>query len=180
MPKVNVYLPDSLAAAARQAGLPISEICQRALTVALGEMPPAPAEFLTRRSPMTTQSIEERQDDLHRAADAVRYALDPDPVLPARLKPIGAATVAGLIRSTIPAYRDWENKAQEVAGYAAALELLEDLGAPGAVKRVAKRRLEESRDALSAIELPETLGPPREVLDLLAELSDRSHPIAPR
>lgn len=180
MPKVNVYLPDSLASAARQAGLPISEICQRALTLALGEKPPAPTESLSRRSAMTVQSIEERQDDLHRAAEAVRYALDPDPVLPARIKPIGAATVAGLIRSTVPSYRDWENKAQEVASYAAAVDLLEELGAPAAVKRVVQRRLEESREDLSGIELPETLGPPREVLDLLAELSDRSHPIAPR
>jgi ATP-dependent Clp protease ATP-binding subunit ClpC len=35
MPKVNVYLPDDLAAAVRRAGLPVSAICQHALTEAL-------------------------------------------------------------------------------------------------------------------------------------------------
>ncbi|GGM07916.1 Clp protease N-terminal domain-containing protein [Micromonospora yangpuensis] len=35
MPKVNVYLPDDLADAVRQAGLPVSAICQRALEQAV-------------------------------------------------------------------------------------------------------------------------------------------------
>jgi ATP-dependent Clp protease ATP-binding subunit ClpA len=35
MPKINVYLPDDLAAAVRAAGLPVSPICQRALAEAL-------------------------------------------------------------------------------------------------------------------------------------------------
>lgn len=35
MPKINVYLPDDLAAAVREAGLPISPICQRALAEAV-------------------------------------------------------------------------------------------------------------------------------------------------
>jgi ATP-dependent Clp protease ATP-binding subunit ClpA/post-segregation antitoxin (ccd killing protein) len=35
MPKVNVYLPDELAEAVKDAGLPVSSICQRALEVAV-------------------------------------------------------------------------------------------------------------------------------------------------
>ncbi|MEV4282819.1 ATP-dependent Clp protease ATP-binding subunit, partial [Actinoplanes xinjiangensis] len=31
MPKINVYLPDDLAEAVRETGLPVSPICQRAL-----------------------------------------------------------------------------------------------------------------------------------------------------
>lgn len=37
MARVNVYLPDDLAAAAREAGLNVSGIAQAALTVALAE-----------------------------------------------------------------------------------------------------------------------------------------------
>ncbi|MGH2887548.1 MAG: Clp protease N-terminal domain-containing protein, partial [Solirubrobacteraceae bacterium] len=35
MPKINVYLPDELAAAVREAGLSVSPICQRALAEAV-------------------------------------------------------------------------------------------------------------------------------------------------
>ncbi len=52
MPKINVYLPDDLAAAVRDAGIPVSAVCQRALadavvaadgrTSATGDEPPKP------------------------------------------------------------------------------------------------------------------------------------------
>ncbi len=35
MPKINVYVPDDLAEAVRQAGLPVSAVCQRALEMAV-------------------------------------------------------------------------------------------------------------------------------------------------
>ena len=35
MPKINVYLPDDLAEAVRQSGVPVSSICQRALEAAV-------------------------------------------------------------------------------------------------------------------------------------------------
>src|SRR5580700_6600570 len=35
MPKINVYLPDDLAAAVRAAGIPVSPVCQRALADAV-------------------------------------------------------------------------------------------------------------------------------------------------
>src|SRR3954447_7983301 len=35
MPKINVYLPDDLARAVREAGIPISAVCQRALADAV-------------------------------------------------------------------------------------------------------------------------------------------------
>lgn len=38
MPKVNVYLPDDLADAVKDAGLPVSAICQRALELAVRRM----------------------------------------------------------------------------------------------------------------------------------------------
>lgn len=38
MPKINVYLPDELAARVKDAGIPISRICQTALTEALEEI----------------------------------------------------------------------------------------------------------------------------------------------
>jgi ATP-dependent Clp protease ATP-binding subunit ClpA len=38
MPKVNVYLPEDLAAAVRQAGIPVSPVCQRALAEAVRQV----------------------------------------------------------------------------------------------------------------------------------------------
>ena len=38
MPKVNVYLPDELAEAVRQTGVPVSKICQRALEEAVRDV----------------------------------------------------------------------------------------------------------------------------------------------
>lgn len=38
MPKINVYLPDDLAEAVREANLPVSAVCQRALEAALRRM----------------------------------------------------------------------------------------------------------------------------------------------
>ncbi|HZD98902.1 MAG TPA: type II toxin-antitoxin system CcdA family antitoxin, partial [Micromonosporaceae bacterium] len=35
MPKINVYLPDELAEAVKEAGVPVSAICQRALEQAV-------------------------------------------------------------------------------------------------------------------------------------------------
>ena len=35
MPKINVYLPDDLANAVREAGIPVSPVCQKALAEAV-------------------------------------------------------------------------------------------------------------------------------------------------
>src|ERR1700722_2292351 len=35
MPKINVYLPEDLATAVRQSGIPVSPVCQRALAEAV-------------------------------------------------------------------------------------------------------------------------------------------------
>ena len=35
MPKINVYLPDDLADAVKETGLPVSAVCQRALEVSV-------------------------------------------------------------------------------------------------------------------------------------------------
>jgi len=59
MPKINVYLPDELASAVREAGIPISAVCQRALADAVAaadgggsaraEPPPAAAGWQPNR-----------------------------------------------------------------------------------------------------------------------------------
>ena len=51
MPKINVYLPDDLAAAVRAAGLPVSPICQQALAEALRMMEAARAGIEVIRDP---------------------------------------------------------------------------------------------------------------------------------
>jgi ATP-dependent Clp protease ATP-binding subunit ClpC len=51
MPKINVYLPDDLAAAVRAAGLPVSPICQLALAEALRMMEAARAAIEVIRDP---------------------------------------------------------------------------------------------------------------------------------
>jgi ATP-dependent Clp protease ATP-binding subunit ClpA len=51
MPKINVYLPDDLAAAVRAAGLPVSPICQQALAEALRMMEAARAAIEVIRDP---------------------------------------------------------------------------------------------------------------------------------
>src|SRR3954469_880978 len=43
MPKINVYLPDDLAAAVKEAELPVSAICQSALQKAVGDVTSARA-----------------------------------------------------------------------------------------------------------------------------------------
>jgi hypothetical protein len=52
MPKINVYLPEDLAAAVKNAGVPVSSVCQHALAdaVAASGMPAASAQF-TRSGP---------------------------------------------------------------------------------------------------------------------------------
>jgi ATP-dependent Clp protease ATP-binding subunit ClpA len=51
MPKINVYLPDDLAAAVRAAGLPVSPVCQRALAEALRMVEAARAAVEVIRDP---------------------------------------------------------------------------------------------------------------------------------
>ncbi|MFC5949655.1 Clp protease N-terminal domain-containing protein [Pseudonocardia lutea] len=50
MPKINVYLPDDLAAAVKEAGIPVSSVCQQALAEAVaaaGGAPPAGGADMT-------------------------------------------------------------------------------------------------------------------------------------
>jgi ATP-dependent Clp protease ATP-binding subunit ClpC len=51
MPKVNVYLPDDLAAAVREAGIPVSPVCQRALAEAVRTVGAARRAVEAMRSP---------------------------------------------------------------------------------------------------------------------------------
>lgn len=80
MPKINVYLPDDLAAAVRDARLPVSPICQRALAEALRTVGAArrglellrDPEFDPRRHPQIGERIAARMTP--RAASAVDRA----------------------------------------------------------------------------------------------------------
>jgi ATP-dependent Clp protease ATP-binding subunit ClpA len=66
MPKINVYLPDDLADAVRDAGLPVSAICQRALEQAVRRVTAVrqavlsdldPAELTARLSQFTARTV---------------------------------------------------------------------------------------------------------------------------
>ncbi|MCA1837080.1 MAG: hypothetical protein LC721_12455 [Actinobacteria bacterium] len=182
MPKINVYLPQWLADAVRNADMPVSDICQRALAEAVG-----------RKSPMTntgaaapkvewwkSQSYEERAKDLERAAAAIRYGLEPGPTVPVSIRPIGAASALGAIRSADPSLLEWENKAQEVAGWAAAVEGAGEIGAPASVLQLLNEKLAEATAALAAVKVSTRFGAKQEILDVVAELQDRAHPRPPR
>ena len=75
---------------------------------------------------------------------------------------------------------EWESRAQEVAGWAAALEQVTELNAPKAVCELLNEKLEEAKAALAAVNVSERFGPREQVLDLLADLTDRAHPRPPR
>ncbi|WFE28522.1 Clp protease N-terminal domain-containing protein [Solwaraspora sp. WMMD791] len=79
MPKINVYLPDDLADAVRDTGIPVSAVCQQALeqavrrVTAVRAVPPADldAEQLAARLPHLTARL---RDVLLRARDQARAA----------------------------------------------------------------------------------------------------------
>ncbi|NDK91333.1 hypothetical protein GYA93_17355 [Gordonia desulfuricans] len=53
MPKINVYLPDDLALEIKQASLPVSALCQRALRAALDEVNAAPTDRTADEIPLS-------------------------------------------------------------------------------------------------------------------------------
>src|SRR5580700_10736623 len=59
MPKINVYLPDDLAAAVRAAGIPVSPVCQRALADAVRAVSGIRAEIGERLSSRITARLDE-------------------------------------------------------------------------------------------------------------------------
>ena len=182
MPKINVYLPQWLADAVRNADMPVSDICQRALAEAVG-----------RKGPMTnagtsapkvewwkSQPYEERAKDLERAAAAIRYGLEPGPTVPVSVRPIGAASALAALRSADPSLLEWETKAQDVTGWAAAIEVATEVGAPASVLQLLDERLTTAKEALAAVKVSKRFGAKQEILDLVAELQDRAHPRLPR
>lgn len=87
MPKINVYLPDDLAAAVRAAGFAVSPVCQRALADAVRAVAAArktsealrDPEFDPRRLPQIGTRIESRMTPrLHEAIRLARSAAGPD------------------------------------------------------------------------------------------------------
>jgi ATP-dependent Clp protease ATP-binding subunit ClpC len=81
MPKINVYLPDELAAAVRAAGFPVSPVCQQALAEAVRTVTAARTAIEAIRDPRfdpsTVPGIEDRMTSrmtprLRRAVDLAR------------------------------------------------------------------------------------------------------------
>jgi hypothetical protein len=181
MPKINVYLPQWLADAVRDADMAVSDICQRALAEAVG-----------RKNPMTNaaaypkvdwwkgQPYEERMKDLERAAAAIRYALEPGPNVPVIVKPIGAAQALAAIRNADPSLLEWETKAQDVTGWVAAVEVATEVGAPSSVLQLLNEKLDAAKSELDKVKVSGRFGAKQEILDFVAELQERAHPRPPR
>ena len=181
MPKINVYLPQWLADAVRDADMPVSDICQRALTEAVGrKRPMANPDAAAPKVHWTPQPSEERAQDLERAAAAIRYGLEPGPAVPVAIKPIGAALALGELRRADPSLLEWETKAQDVTGWTAAVEVAAEIGAPASVLKLLNTKLAEAQAALGAVKVSTRFGKKQEILDLVAELQDRAHPRPPR
>ena len=182
MPKINVYLPQWLADAVRDTDIPVSDICQRSLADAVGRKRPmsTPAAAAPKAEWWKTQPSEERAKDLERAAAAIRYSLEPGPTVPLIIKPIGAALALSALRSADPSLLEWEHKAQDVSGWAAAVEVAVEVGASNSVLQLLNEKLAEAKAAFDAVKVSDRFGGRHEVLDLVAELQDRAHPRPPQ
>jgi hypothetical protein len=182
MPKINVYLPQWLADAVRDADMAVSDTCQRALAEAVGRKNP-----MTNAAPASpkvewwkSQPYEERMKDLERAAAAIRYALEPGPTVPVIVKPIGAAQALAAIRNADPSLLEWETKAQDVTGWVAAVEVATEVGAPASVLQLLNEKVTAAKSALAAVKVSDRFGAKHEILDFVAELQERAHPRPPR
>jgi len=60
MPKINVYLPDDLAAAVRESGIPVSPVCQKALSEAVRRVKRARRAVKVLRDPRLDQTSASR------------------------------------------------------------------------------------------------------------------------
>jgi hypothetical protein len=180
VPKVNVYLPQWLADVVRATDVPVSEVCQSALAAFVGRTPVMSHPDVKADHAAPLQTVEERAHDLERAAAAIRFNLGDDRTVPLMIKPIGAATALAALKRADKSLIEWELRAQDVAAHAAAVEVAKELGAPRAALKVLEQKLAEARGALAAVKVSSQLGPRGEVLDLLAELTERAHPRPPR
>jgi len=71
MPKINVYLPDALASAVKDAGVPVSAVCQAALSDAVGRVGRTRRGIAALRDPATPAAT------LRQIADGTRKAMTP-------------------------------------------------------------------------------------------------------
>jgi hypothetical protein len=181
MPKINVYLPQWLADAVRDADMAVSDTCQRALAEAVGRKNPMPnAAAYPKVDWWKGQPYEERVKDNERAAAAIRYALEPGSTVPVIVKPIGAAQALAAIRNADPSLLEWETKAQDVTGWVAAIEVATEVGAPAPVLKLLNEKVAAAKSALAAVKVSDTFGAKQEILDFVAELQERAHPRSPR
>lgn len=92
MPKINVYLPDALASAVKDAGVPVSAVCQAALSDAVERI------RQTRRTIAALQAPATPADTLRRIDGATRRRMTPR--LVAALQ-VAATDTAGQARTTV-------------------------------------------------------------------------------
>jgi ATP-dependent Clp protease ATP-binding subunit ClpC len=71
MPKINVYLPDQLAAAVKEAGVPVSAVCQEALTEAVARIRVIRSAIAMLRDPATPANA------LRKIGTAIRTRMTP-------------------------------------------------------------------------------------------------------
>jgi ATP-dependent Clp protease ATP-binding subunit ClpA len=71
MPKINVYLPDALASAVKDAGVPVSAVCQAALSDAVERVGRTRRGIAALRDPATPAAV------LRRIADGTRKRMTP-------------------------------------------------------------------------------------------------------
>src|SRR5580704_7565350 len=104
MPKVNVYLPDDLAAAVREAGLSVSSICQRALADAVRELTAAreaatalrdPAFDVTQEPKVAARLSSAATPRLRRAVDRARGLARPEQLVDTELLLVGVLDESG-------------------------------------------------------------------------------------
>src|SRR5579863_8617821 len=102
MPKINVYLPDALASAVKAAGVPVSAVCQAALSDAVERIGRTRKAIAALRDPATPAAI------LQRIGEGTRRRMTPRLVAALRvaaLDPDGQARTAvsslGLLRGLL-------------------------------------------------------------------------------
>jgi len=76
MPKINVYLPDDLADAVRETGVPVSTICQRALEQSVRRMTAIRQSTAAELLPTGDSPIEEANHFTTRSVNTVQLGID--------------------------------------------------------------------------------------------------------
>ena len=99
MPKINVYLPDDLAAAVREAGLSVSPICQRALAEAVQSVAVAREAIADLRAPEGPDVLPRLQDRMTPSLRRVLARAEGGEPLLAAIAADGQNLAAGILQT---------------------------------------------------------------------------------